>query len=66
MNITVNQQQQCLSRSHTLAELLVSLNIASQGVAVAVNGQVINRSRWSDHQLADNDQVSVFEAIAGG
>jgi sulfur carrier protein len=36
------------------------------GVAVAVNGEVVERVRWSDVQLSPDDRVEVLQAIGGG
>jgi sulfur carrier protein len=36
------------------------------GVAVAVDGEVVPRSRWTDRALADGDQVEVLQAVQGG
>lgn len=39
---------------------------APLGVAVAVNGEVVPRSSWTTHALADGDAVEVVTAKAGG
>ena len=36
------------------------------GVAVAVDGEVVPRSRWDDRPLAEGDQVEVLQAVQGG
>jgi sulfur carrier protein len=36
------------------------------GVAVAVAGEVVPRSGWSDRTLAEGDQVEVLQAVQGG
>lgn len=36
------------------------------GIAIAVNGDVIPRKRWSEHVLEANDQVEVITAMQGG
>lgn len=37
-----------------------------QGVAVALNGAVLPRSRWPETRLNDGDEIHLFTAIAGG
>lgn len=37
-----------------------------QGVAVAVNGEVVRRGAWADTALKDGDQVEILAATAGG
>lgn len=49
-----------------LSDVLNSLVQAEQRVAVAVNQQIVPRSRWSEYVLNENDRIDVFESIAGG
>jgi sulfur carrier protein len=37
-----------------------------RGVAVAVDGEVVPRGRWSDTQLSDGQRVEVLQAVQGG
>lgn len=51
----------------TLVALVAELGLAERkGVAVAVNGNVVPRSTWSTHALADGDRVLVIRATQGG
>jgi len=50
----------------SVAQLLTQLNSPETGWAVAVNQQIIPRSDWPEHQLADGDQVLLFQPVAGG
>lgn len=36
------------------------------GIAVAINEQVLPRSSWLSSQIARDDRVELFQAIAGG
>ncbi|GAA3386241.1 sulfur carrier protein ThiS [Cryptosporangium minutisporangium] len=38
----------------------------AQGVAVAVNGEVVPRGGWARTQLVDGDTVEVITAVQGG
>ena len=50
-----------------LADLLGIKGIADkQGIAVAVNQQVIPRSNWSNYTLNDKDSILVIKATQGG
>lgn len=37
-----------------------------RGVAVAVNREIVPRSRWGEALLADGDRVEILEAAQGG
>ncbi|MCH8619672.1 sulfur carrier protein ThiS [Undibacterium sp. TS12] len=52
--------------SALLADLITELNLSQQAIAVAVNRQIIPRSRWAEHQLQVDDKVDVVRAIGGG
>ena len=36
------------------------------GVAVALNQAVVARSQWAEQILNENDNITLFHAIAGG
>ncbi len=36
------------------------------GIAVAVNGEVIPRARWSERALLPGDEVEIVGAVQGG
>ncbi|GAA4665167.1 sulfur carrier protein ThiS [Kineococcus glutinatus] len=39
---------------------------AREGIAVAANDEVVPRSRWAQHPVADGDRLEVLDAVAGG
>lgn len=68
MNVTVNGTSHRLEPGATVASVIELLDVApgARGVAVAVDGEVITRSRWTDTELADGSRVEVVAAIGGG
>jgi sulfur carrier protein len=52
----------------TLQELLARFELApdAQGVAVAVNGEVVMRGEWKARALCDGDAVEIVRAVQGG
>ena len=46
--------------------LVESLGLAGQGIALAVNREVVPRQRWPERQLAAKDKVDIVRAIGGG
>ena len=66
MNVIVNGQPVELSDGATTAAAVQVLTSAPSGIAVAVNGEVVRRSRWEATPLADGDQVEVLTAVQGG
>ena len=49
-----------------LSESLIKLQCNDDGVAVAINNQVVTKDQWSVQILNHNDKISIFGAIAGG
>lgn len=68
MNIRLNDKALALTTEEaaSVAALLAAQAVASQGVAVALNGAVLPRSRWPETPLVEGDELHLFTAIAGG
>ncbi len=66
MHIIVNNQPKELAQDAVLQELLVSLEIATNGIAVAINNTVIPKSDWNVTTLNKNDNVMIIQATQGG
>lgn len=64
--VTVNRERRRLARPMTLPDTLELLHLASGPIAVAVNGAVIPRPRWSETLVQDGDTLDVVRAVAGG
>ena len=66
MTITCNGET-VRTEARAIADLLHErLGGRPEGVAVAVNGEVVPRSVWSAPLLADGDVVEVVTAVTGG
>ena len=67
MNVIVNNKTIELPDASGINALLAQLNIASpQGIAIAVNEQVVPKSEWERCVLNDNDAVLLIRATQGG
>ena len=64
--ITLNGEPRDLTPQTTIADLIRELSLAPDGVAVAVNLQVIPRSDHDRHVLSGGDRVEVIRAVGGG
>jgi len=67
VNVVINGSSCELPGGSRVADavLLVSPS-SSSGVAVAVNDDVVPRSRWLETALADGDRVEILTAVQGG
>jgi len=66
MKVNVNEQPIEIASPCNIEQLLIHLDSPLKGSAIAVNQHIISRSEWLTYQLQENDQVSLFQAIAGG
>ncbi|GAA4537451.1 sulfur carrier protein ThiS [Amycolatopsis samaneae] len=66
MEIQVNGQWREFPEGTTVAEVLDALGAARQGVAVALNGEVVRRGEWPDAVVPKGASVDVLTAVQGG
>jgi sulfur carrier protein len=50
----------------TVLELLQSFELAKRRVAVAINAEVVPKSRFAEVWIRDGDRVEVIHAVGGG
>ncbi|MGG6230849.1 sulfur carrier protein ThiS [Tenacibaculum sp. SDUM215027] len=66
MTIKVNESLRKFSNTLTLQELINGLRVQTNGIAVAVNENVIKKENWTSHKLRDNDNVLIIKSTQGG
>ena len=69
MTVIVNGETAELEEGITVAQVLerrFGTGGAAAGVAVALNGEVVRRSEWSDRKLRSGDRVELLAARGGG
>ena len=68
MNVSVNGQTREVEAGATVASVLALLDVppGARGVAVALDGEVVSRSRWEQTELRDGALIEVVAAIGGG
>lgn len=63
--IRVNGQEVILSNV-SIDQCLSHMNLTYPHMVVEVNGEIVSKSKWSSHQLLDNDTVEVVHFVGGG
>ncbi len=66
MTITLNGDVRTIARETTVAALLDREGLPPDGVAVAVNGDVVTRESWAQTPVGAGDEVEVIRIIQGG
>jgi sulfur carrier protein len=63
--IRVNGEEQTYV-DESVDELLLRLSIEPRGVAVAIDGEVVRRSEWTETRINDGATIEIVTAVAGG
>jgi len=67
MLVFINKQSLNIPENSALLAALQQTGIVSfLGMAVAVNNQVIQKSKWNEYLLKENDKITVIRATQGG
>jgi sulfur carrier protein len=66
VKVVVNGAPDELPDGCTVAQVVAMRARTDQGVAVAVNDQVVTKGAWSQVTLADGDRVEILTAVQGG
>ena len=65
MRLTVNNKEGFFL-STPLSQLISELEIATTGIAVAVNRKIIPRQLWEQTLLSEGDSIVIIKAVYGG
>lgn len=65
-SILVNGVQRSLAVGTTVDDVVCLIAPDTRGIAVAVNGEVVPRSTWSETAVRAGDRVEVLTAAQGG
>ncbi|MDH5527598.1 MAG: sulfur carrier protein ThiS [Nitrospirota bacterium] len=66
MKIVVNGKPREAADGLTVAALIAELGITAPRVAVERNMDIVDRERFADTVLAENDQVEIIHFVGGG
>jgi sulfur carrier protein len=66
MRMSINGEERDVADGATIADLLAGLELRRDGIAVAVNDDVVPRTEHTVRTLRDGDRVEIIVAVAGG
>jgi sulfur carrier protein len=66
ITIVLNGDAYECAKEQSLAQLISTLQLNGQAIAVAVNRQIVARAEWATRLLRAQDKVDVVRAIGGG
>ena len=65
-SIVVNGKDEALQEGDTVSGLLERLGLGARYALVERNGELVERSRYSEVRLEDGDRLVVARPVAGG
>lgn len=66
MRVRVNGEDRELGEGVSVAALLDSMSLEVNGIAVALNMEIVRRGEYGDTRLSDGDEVEIVRAVGGG
>lgn len=66
MTVLVNGDSSNVRAGATVAGVVDALARSPKGIAVAINGEIVPRSSWTETRVHDGDEVEVLGAAQGG
>ena len=66
MEIELNGAPHPVAENLNVQDLVASLDLENKSLAVAINREVVPRSKWVERVLQPSDRVDIVKAIGGG
>ncbi|MDR1332345.1 MAG: sulfur carrier protein ThiS [Tannerella sp.] len=66
MKIKLNDKPYSPAEGTTLDRFMQELDMPLQGIAVAIDYEVIPKTQWSETVLEDNMELMMIHAVSGG
>ena len=66
MTIQVNGEPQEIKEDMSLSELVASLSLKAEQVAIELNQSVVRRAQWESTRLREGDKVEIVHFVGGG
>ncbi len=66
ITIKVNNIQKELPSPITLTALVEQLAVSTNGIAIAINNEVVKKEQWETQQVVNNDAILIIKSTQGG
>ena len=66
VNILLNSESRQVHQNSSLYTLVKQEKLTDKGVVIAINNQIIPHHQWEQKLVVEGDNISIFQAIAGG
>ncbi|MDH7446059.1 sulfur carrier protein ThiS [Aquimarina sp. 2201CG14-23] len=66
MIININNQTYSISENCSVKKLLKQLDIVTNGIAIAINNEIVPRENWNHKVVREHDIITIIQATQGG
>ncbi|MGY8945268.1 MAG: sulfur carrier protein ThiS [Flavobacteriales bacterium] len=66
VSVLVNENPIEIEENATLSQLLQKVNTSVEGIAIAINDEIITKNAWESQAIKNNDNVLIIKATQGG
>lgn len=66
MQITLNGEKREFGETQTVSELVQTLQLSDQRIAVELNKEIVRKKDWETTALNDADKIEIVHFVGGG
>lgn len=66
LRVSLNGESHEVTNPTSVAQLVITLGLKPEQVAVELNHIVIRRASWENTQLQDDDKIEIVHFVGGG
>jgi thiamine biosynthesis protein ThiS len=66
LTIVVNGNQTDIAEGSHISDLIKSLGLDTQRVAVELNKRIVRRAHWGSTMISEGDKVEIVHFVGGG
>jgi sulfur carrier protein len=66
ITIIINGERREFAQALVFSELIETLGLAGKRLAIERNGEIVPRSQFGAHAIADGDKLEIVVAVGGG
>jgi thiamine biosynthesis protein ThiS len=66
LRVRLNGESREVTDPTSLAQLIITLGLKPEQVAVELNHIVVRRASWENTMLQDNDKIEIVHFVGGG
>lgn len=66
ITVKVNQKEHQISENLTVQKFVEALKIQTNGIAIAINYNVVKKTDWDTKCVINNDDILIIKSTQGG